>query len=153
LAGLRIGYGLAAPELAKTLWSMQLPFGMSITSAVAVAASYDAEARLRQRIQLITGQRRYLQRGLCVMGIYSIDSHANFVYLPGARWSWRDVFDNAGLKARHYADGGARITIGGPASTRAVLEVVRNRLLPEAECGAHRLNANAKVTEVQDHDT
>jgi histidinol-phosphate aminotransferase len=87
------------------------------------------------------------------MGIHSIDSHANFVYLPGARWSWRDVFDSAGLKVRHYADGGARITIGGPASTTAVLEVVKNRLLPEAECGAHRFNANAKVTEVQDHDT
>ena len=143
LAGLRIGYGLAAPELAKTLWSMQLPFGMSITSAVAVAASYEAEARLRQRIRLITGQRRYLRRRLCEMGIHSINSHANFVYLPGARWSWPDVFDSAGLRVRHYGDGGARITIGGRASTTAVLEVVRNRLLPEAECGAHRFNVSA----------
>ena len=38
LAGLRIGYGFGAPELAKTLWTMQLPFGMGITSLVAVAA-------------------------------------------------------------------------------------------------------------------
>jgi hypothetical protein len=28
---------------------MRLPFGMSITAAVAVAASYDAETQLRQR--------------------------------------------------------------------------------------------------------
>jgi histidinol-phosphate aminotransferase len=153
LAGLRIGYGLAAPELAKTLWSMQLPFGMSITSAVAVAASYDADAQLRQRIRLITGQRRYLRRRLCAMGIYSTDSHANFLYLPGTRWSWPDVFDSAGLKVRHYGDGGARITIGGRPSTRAVLEVVRHRLLPGAERGSNRFNGNAKVTEVQDHDT
>ena len=152
LAGLRIGYGLAAPELAKMLWSMQLPFGMSITSAVAVAASYDAEAHLRQRIRLITGERRYLRRRLCAMGIYSTDSHANFLYLPGARWSWPEVFDSAGLKVRHYGDGGARITIGGRASTRAVLEVVRNRLLPEAERRHNRFNGNAEVTEVQDHD-
>ena len=36
LAGLRIGYGFASPELAKTLWTMQLPFGMGITSTAAV---------------------------------------------------------------------------------------------------------------------
>jgi Aminotransferase class I and II len=53
LAGLRIGYGFGSPELAKTLWTMQLPFGMSITSAVAVAASYDAEAQLRLRRPLL----------------------------------------------------------------------------------------------------
>ena len=29
LARLRVGYGLAASELAKTLWTMQLPFGSS----------------------------------------------------------------------------------------------------------------------------
>ncbi len=29
LAGLRIGYGFASPELAGRLWTMQLPFGMS----------------------------------------------------------------------------------------------------------------------------
>jgi histidinol-phosphate aminotransferase len=152
LAGLRIGYGLAAPELAKTLWSMQLPFGISITSAVAVAASYDAEAQLRQRIRLITSQRRYLRRRLCGMGISGTDSHANFLYLPGARWSWPGVFDSAGLKVRHYGDGGVRITIGGRASTRAVLEAVRNRLLPEAKRGPNRFNGNAKVTGVRDYE-
>ena len=82
LAGLRIGYGFGSPELAKTLWTMQLPFGMSITSAVAVAASYDAEAQLRQRIRLITRERHYLQRRIRAMGVYTTDGHANFVYLP-----------------------------------------------------------------------
>jgi histidinol-phosphate aminotransferase len=121
LAGLRIGYGLAAPELARTLWSMQLPFGIGITCAVAVAASYDAEAELRQRIRLITGERRYLRRRMRAMGIYSTDAHANFVYLPAAGRPWREVFDPAGLHVRHYADGGVRITVGGRASTRAIL--------------------------------
>src|ERR1700741_4674360 len=35
LAGLRIGYGFASPELANRLWTMQLPFGMSNVSAAA----------------------------------------------------------------------------------------------------------------------
>ena len=61
---------------------MQLPFGMGITSLTAVAASYDAEDQLRQRILRITGERDYLRRRLRAMGIYTTDCHANFVYLP-----------------------------------------------------------------------
>jgi histidinol-phosphate aminotransferase len=125
LAGLRIGYGFGAPELAKTLWTMQLPFGMSITSAVAVGASYDAEDQLWQRIRLITAERRYLQRRIRAMGIYSTDGHANFVYLPEQGRAWRQVFDDAGLHVRHYASGGVRITVGGRASTRAILAAIK----------------------------
>ena len=39
LAGLRVGYGFCAPDLARRLWTMQLPFGIGITGMVAVAAS------------------------------------------------------------------------------------------------------------------
>jgi histidinol-phosphate aminotransferase len=124
LAGLRIGYGFGAPELAKTLWTMQVPFGMSITSAVAVAASYDAEAQLRQRIRLIADERRYLQRRIRALGVYSTDAHANFVYLPEQGSAWREVFDNAGLHVRHYANGGVRVTVGARASTRVMLAAI-----------------------------
>lgn len=124
LAGLRIGYGFCAPDLARRLWTMQVPFGMGITGLVAVAASFDAETQLRQRIRLITAERRYLRMRLRSMGVYSTDSHANFVYLPAAGRSWRQMFDDAGMQVRHYADGGVRITVGSRASTRAVLAAV-----------------------------
>ena len=121
LAGLRIGYGFASPELAGSLWTMQLPFGMGITSLVAVAASYDAEDQLQQRILRISGERDYLCRRLLALGIYTTHGHANFVYLPAAGRSWPEVFGEGGLNARHYPDGGARITVGNRASTQAVL--------------------------------
>jgi histidinol-phosphate aminotransferase len=121
LAGLRIGYGFCAPELARSLWTMQLPFGIGITSLVAVAASYDAESQLRQRIRMIASERRYLRMRLRSMGVYSTDGHANFVYLPPWRRPWREVFDGTGLQVRNYADGGVRITVGSRQSTRAVL--------------------------------
>jgi histidinol-phosphate aminotransferase len=124
LAGLRIGYGFAAPELASTLWTMQLPFGMSNVSAVAVAASFDAEAQLAQRIRRITAERNHLRLRLMAMGIYSTDSHANFVYLPPARQPWREVFAEGGLEVRCYPDGGARITVGDLPSTLAVLSAI-----------------------------
>jgi histidinol-phosphate aminotransferase len=128
LAGLRIGYGFGSPELARILWKMQLPFGMGITSLVAVAASYDAEDQLRQRILRITGERDYLRRRLSAMSVYTTHGHANFVYLPSRGRPWRGVFDDTGLKARHYPDGAARITVGSRASTKAVLAAMATRL-------------------------
>ncbi|OBA80937.1 aminotransferase [Mycobacterium sp. 1164966.3] len=127
LAGLRIGYGLASPELARTLWAQQLPFGIAITSLLAVAASYDAENQLLQRIRAITAERRYLRMRLIAMGIYTPDAHANFVYLPssgGRGRPWSEVFAGSGLHIRCYADGGARITVGSRESTLAVLDAV-----------------------------
>ncbi len=125
LAGLRIGYGFCAPDLARRLWTMQLPFGIGITGLVAVAASYDAERQLQQRIRIIASERRYLRMRLRAMGVYSTDGHANFVYLPPAGRPWREVFGASGLQVRHYADGGVRISVGNRPSTRAVLAAVR----------------------------
>jgi len=124
LAGLRIGYGFAAPELASMLWTMQMPFGISNVSAAAVAASYDAEAQLVQRIRRIASERNHLRLRLMAMGVYSTDSHANFIYLPPGRRPWREVFAEGGVQARHYCDGGARVTVGDLPSTLAVLSAV-----------------------------
>jgi histidinol-phosphate aminotransferase len=130
LAGLRIGYGFAAPELASMLWTMQLPFGMSNLSAAAVAASYDAEAQLQHRIIRITAERDHLRRRLMAMGVYSTDSHANFVYLPPRGRPWHEVFAESRVQVRVYPEGGARVTVGDLPSTLAVLSAL------EAGCSA-----------------
>lgn len=124
LAGLRIGYGVAAPQLAEMLWSQQLPFGIALTSLPAVVASYDAEDELQQRIRLITAERRYLRMRLSALGIYTTDAHANFMYLPAMGQRWSETFAGTGLRVRCYPDGGARITVGSRESTLAVLAAV-----------------------------
>ncbi|MGH3969891.1 MAG: pyridoxal phosphate-dependent aminotransferase [Mycobacterium sp.] len=125
LAGLRIGYGVGSAELIGALWNNQLPFGIAITSLISVAASYEAEDQLLQRIRLITAERRYLRIRLSAMGVYSTDSQANFVYLPPSGRPWPEVFADTGLQVRYYGDDGARITVGDRASTVAVLAAVR----------------------------
>ncbi len=124
LAGLRIGYGVASPELAPALWAQQLPFGLAITSLLAVAASYDAEAQLAQRVRAINAERRYLRMRLSAMGIYTTDAHANFLYLPPVDRPWQEVFANTRLHVRHYPDGGVRLTVGNRTSTLAVLSAL-----------------------------
>ena len=107
---------------------MQLPFGMSSLSVAAVAASYDAETQLARRISRIASERNHLRLRLMAMGVYSMDSHANFVYLPMARRPWSEVFTEAGMQVRCYPDGGARITVGELPSTLAVLSAVEKSL-------------------------
>ena len=124
LAGLRVGYGFCAPALGRTLWTMQLPFGTSLAALVAVAASFEAESQLQQRVRTITAERRRLQMRLRAIGADSTDAHANFVYLPGGATSWLQTFDGTGLQVRHYTDGGVRITVGSRASTCAVVHAV-----------------------------
>ena len=127
LAGLRVGYGFCGQDLARRLWTMQMPFGVGLTGLVAVAACYDAEDEMRQRIRIIGSERRRMRAHLSRLGVYSTDAQANFVYLPppnGDRMAWRQVFDGDGPRVRHYGDGGVRITIGMRQSTRAVLSAV-----------------------------
>ncbi|WP_109519692.1 aminotransferase class I/II-fold pyridoxal phosphate-dependent enzyme [Mycolicibacter heraklionensis] len=133
LAGLRIGYALAAPELAGLLWSMQLPFGISAGCTVAVAASYAAEDQLEQRIAHIVAERSYLRARLRASGAYTTDSHANFVYLPATGQPWSEVFADSGLRVRSYPDGAVRITVGSRGSTRMVLSAVERTLNAPAD--------------------
>ncbi|MGV0626951.1 pyridoxal phosphate-dependent aminotransferase [Mycolicibacter minnesotensis] len=128
LAGIRVGYALAAPDLAGALWEMQTPFGIGATCTVAVAASYEAESQLQQRIAHINAERTYLRDRLGSAGIYTTDSHANFLYLPAARRPWTQVFDGTGLRVRHYPDGAVRVTVGSRSSTRLVLSAVERAL-------------------------
>jgi histidinol-phosphate aminotransferase len=58
------------------------------------------------------------------MGVYSTDSHANFVYLPTNSRPWSQFFDDTGLRIRGYANGSVRITVGNRQSTRAVLNAL-----------------------------
>lgn len=124
LAGLRIGYGFGAPALGRQLWAMQVPFGMSITSTVAVAASYDAATQLRERVARIVEERRVLTRRLRAMGLYTTDGHANFVYLPDGAAHWPASFPGVLPRVRWYSDGAIRITVGERESTRAVLAAI-----------------------------
>lgn len=125
LAAIRTGYAFCSPDVAQTLWGMQLPFGTSASSLAAVDASYAAANQLRRRIQLITREREYLRMRLRELGVGSPKSHANFVYLPATgRSPWRHAFDGGALQVRSYDEGGVRITVGNRASTRAVLTAV-----------------------------
>ena len=79
LANLRIGYGLARPELIDILQKTRQPFNANgIAQAGALAGLRDDEHQQRTRDLTIAG-RTWMQAEFGAMGLEYVPSHANFV--------------------------------------------------------------------------
>ena len=79
LAGLRIGYGIARPELIDVLQKTRQPFNVnSIAHAGALAALKD-DAHLRETKRVVAEGRAYLQDQFVKMKIQFVRGVANFV--------------------------------------------------------------------------
>ncbi|QIS06889.1 aminotransferase class I/II-fold pyridoxal phosphate-dependent enzyme [Nocardia brasiliensis] len=122
LAGLRIGYAFGRPELMARVRKLQLPFGVSSTAAAAVAASYAAAPELAARTLRITAAREALRTALRRRGIEVPRSQANFLFLPGPGVA--TALRRAGIAAKAYPDGSARISVGDPDADQAVLRAL-----------------------------
>ena len=129
LAGFRVGYCVADPQVAAAVRAVALPFGVSIAAQAAVIASLDAEALLFDRVAELVKARDALAVGLRDLGFEIPDAQGNFVWLPGGpqTGSYAAAFARAGVAVRPYASGGdwdgLRITVGEPAANALVLEV------------------------------
>ena len=79
LAGLRLGYGIAQPELIAALEKIRQPFNInSIAQAGALAALDDAEHVRKTRANNAAGLK-FLTEGLRELGLELIPSSANFI--------------------------------------------------------------------------
>ncbi len=122
LAGLRIGYAFGSHHLTQRVRRWQVPFGMNSAAVPAVIASYAAADELQVRVRRINAEREYLRDALLNSGIRVPRSFANFLYLNGPGIA--PALERAGIVAKGYPDGSARIAVGDPAASRAVLEAV-----------------------------
>jgi len=79
LAGLRIGYGIADPELAGYLQRARHPFNVNRLAEVAALAALDDEEHARRTRDLNAAGIEYLTRELTSLGYRVWPSDANFV--------------------------------------------------------------------------
>ena len=129
LAGFRVGYCVAAPELASAVRAVSLPFGVSVPAQAAVLASLAAEPALLERVAKLVRARDQLAGGLRELGFAVPEAQGNFVWLPAGPQAaaYGTAFGEAGLTVRAFAAGddqdGVRITIGEPEANERVLQV------------------------------
>lgn len=85
LAGVRVGYGVASPEVTGYLHKIRQPFNVnSIAQAGAAAALDDSFFLWRTRL-LVKSGRKYLYRIFHKLGLKALPSQANFVLVDTGR--------------------------------------------------------------------
>ena len=138
LAGFRVGYCVADPQIAAAVRAVALPFGVSIAAQAAVIASLDAEPLLLDRVAELVKARDVLAIALRDLGFEIPDAQGNFVWLPGGPLTeaYAAAFARAGVAVRPYSSGGEwdglRITVGEPAGNELVSSVAATLAEPTA---------------------
>lgn len=85
LAGYRIGYGVAPPELIEQMTHVRSPFNTSaIAQAAALAALEDAE-HVRRSVEMNARGMAQLELGLNRLGLEPVPSVTNFILVPLGR--------------------------------------------------------------------
>jgi histidinol-phosphate aminotransferase len=79
LAGLRIGYGIARPELIQVLQKTRQPFNANGIAQVGALAALEDEAHLRETKRLTDEGRLFLQEQFAAMKLPFLPGAANFV--------------------------------------------------------------------------
>ncbi len=131
MAGARLGYLAAAPEVADALRLVRLPYHLSaLTQATAVAALQHS-ASLQANVADIKLQRDRIVVGLQDLGLTPARSDANFVFfgsVPDPHAVWQGLLA-AGVLIRDVGiPGSLRVTAGTEAETSKFLSVLAGLL-------------------------
>ncbi|WP_068255789.1 histidinol-phosphate transaminase [Janibacter corallicola] len=125
LAGLRVGYAVAAEELAEALRKAATPFGVNLLAQAAAVASLAAKDELDVRVKELVGERARVVSALADAGWELPETQANFVWFPlGERIpDFVAACEEAGLSVRPYGTDGVRVTIGETEANDRLIEV------------------------------
>ena len=125
LAGFRVGYAVAHPEVAAALRACSLPFGVSSVAQAAAVASLEVEDALLARVDTLVAERTRVLARLRAQGWTVPDAQGNFVWLPlGERAAaFASAAEESGLMVRAFAGDGVRVSIGEPAGNDVFLTV------------------------------
>jgi histidinol-phosphate aminotransferase len=81
MAGLRIGYAIAQPEMAETIRGYLMSFGGNSAGLAAAIASYQDEAFLRSSKQAIVEARGMIGDAVKKAGLTALPSQTNFLFV------------------------------------------------------------------------
>lgn len=91
LAGLRIGYGFAHPEIVKVISKVRLPFNVGRISQIAALAALEDENHRKRSVEINETGKQFLYKELDKMGIFYIPTHTNFILID-VRKNAKEIF-------------------------------------------------------------
>jgi len=134
LAGLRIGYGIAPPELAMALKQVREPFNVSSIAQAAALASLADPDQVQRSFQLVQDGKQYLYEQFEQMGLEYVPAQANFIFVDVGIDS-RKCFEELMRRGVTVRTGDIfglpthiRVTIGTMEQNRKFIEALRDVL-------------------------
>ena len=134
LAGLRVGYGIATPELARRMMAIKQPYNVSVAADVAARAAIAHRGELFETVRCIVAERGRMSQRLAALGwLEPLPSAANFVLVRvlgrDAR-AVRDGLRKRGVLIRYYdrpeLANYIRISTGRPEDTDRLIDALRS---------------------------
>ena len=128
LAGLRIGYAVADPDIVTALSKVYVPFTATSVSQAAAIACLDAADELLERTDAVVAERARVSAALRDAGYRLPPSQANFIWLPlvGRAQQFAADAANSRVIVRPYGDDGVRVTVAAPDENDAFLDFARS---------------------------
>jgi histidinol-phosphate aminotransferase len=133
LAGLRVGYLIADPEIIRNINKVRLPYNVNVFSQAAAAALMSEPGELEEIIAEITVERGRLAEAISDLGGYNVyPSGANFLLVECAESGdavWRKLLDE-GILVRNFSgvprlENCLRITVGTGLQNNAVIDALK----------------------------
>jgi histidinol-phosphate aminotransferase len=143
MGGLRVGYMLAAPEIAVEVNKAKLPYNLNVFSMTAAEVAVERyDELLRPLVGVLVAERERVLAALSeIDGLEPFPSHANFFVVRTTRRSPRELFEYLAGKGILVRDVSRypmlseflRISVGTPEENDALLAALRAAVL-SAEC-------------------
>ncbi len=132
LAGLRIGYGVAHPQLVEIYQKTRQPFNVNSLAMVAAETALADTPHMKKAVELNSRMRNKLFQGLTLLGLKPTPTHANFIYfnLPYA-WDIYQALLRKGVIVRPVGPEALRVTTGTEAETDNFLKVFGEIMAPK----------------------
>ncbi len=130
LAGLRVGYLVAAPEVAAAVRKVVTPFSTSLAAQVAALAALKADDEMARRAALVVAERERLLAAVRELVPGVPQTQANFVWLPLGEHStaFAQGCEEHKVIVRPFAGEGVRVTVGTPEENDAFLAAAAKSL-------------------------
>jgi len=132
LAGLRVGYGYADPDIIAALDRVRPPFNVSALGQAGAEASLKDTTRIQKAIKHVLAERKKVLPALSKSGLAAIPSAGNFVLIDVSPRRGQAIFESLldrGIIVRSMDEYGypnhIRVTYGLPAENQLFLKVLR----------------------------
>jgi histidinol-phosphate aminotransferase len=130
LAGLRVGFLIAAPAVAETVRKVVTPFSTSAVAQAAALAALSATGEMRRRCDLVIAERNRVSDALRKLVPDLPASQSNFVWLPLGERSvpFATACAAGGVLVRPFPGEGVRVTIGTREENDTLLALAEDAL-------------------------